>query len=109
MQRCTGVGTVYFTSDSSLHGTAGAFNSDSSSVFEALSSVLGTDDGRCCSLLLSSILGGVSGAVAEVLPLGLDDNLSLPIVSGAMFMALCRWHAEQCGDVQVKPIVEPEW
>lgn len=61
--------------------------------------IFGSDGDLCCSLSLSSVLGGVSGAVAEVLPFfRLDDNLSLPVVSGIIFLALFQWHAVQCGD-----------
>lgn len=110
IKKCTNVDASYFRRGDSLHGAADACNGDSSIVFGALGGVLRMDDGRCCSLLLSSFLGGVSGAVAEVLPLGLDDNLSLPVVSGAMFMVLHRWYAKLCGDVQeVNPIPEPGW
>ncbi|CAN0364138.1 unnamed protein product [Ectocarpus fasciculatus] len=35
-----------------------------------------------------AMLGGMSGAVGELLPLGVDDNLSMPIVSGLTFLAL---------------------
>lgn len=40
------------------------------------------------SLVLTAILGGLSGVVGEALPLGVDDNLSMPLVSGAIFLAL---------------------
>ncbi|CAM9865077.1 unnamed protein product, partial [Ectocarpus sp. 4 AP-2014] len=39
-------------------------------------------------LLWFTLLGGVSGAVGELLPLGVDDNLSMPLVSGLTFLAL---------------------
>lgn len=42
------------------------------------------------SLMLTAILGGLSGVVGEALPLGVDDNLSMPLVSGAIFLALQR-------------------
>lgn len=42
----------------------------------------------CCSLLVYSVLGGVCGAVGEFLPLGVDDNLSMPLVSGTIFLFL---------------------
>ncbi|CAM9982262.1 unnamed protein product [Scytosiphon promiscuus] len=45
--------------------------------------------GRPLSLLLwYSLLGGVSGAIGEILPLGVDDNLSMPIASGLIFSVL---------------------
>lgn len=49
-----------------------------------------------CSLLVSSVLGGMSGSLAEALPFPLDDNLSLPVVSGVMFLALRRWLVGDC-------------
>lgn len=36
--------------------------------------------------LLVAIVAGTCGAVGEVLPLGVDDNLSAPVASGTMFM-----------------------
>lgn len=55
----------------------------------------GSDDHYLClyssnSLFFSSILGGLSGALGELLPLRVDDNLSMPIVSGALFLILHR-------------------
>ncbi|CAM9183305.1 unnamed protein product, partial [Hapterophycus canaliculatus] len=48
-----------------------------------------SNPGRSLSLLLwYALLGGVSGAVGEFLPLGVDDNLSMPIASGVIFLAL---------------------
>ncbi len=40
-----------------------------------------------------ALLGGLSGALGEALPLGVDDNLSLPLVSGGIFQALSRYIA----------------
>eukprot|EP00752_Nemacystus_decipiens_P001848 g1781.t2 len=57
--------------------------------FSACAELSGTDDrGRFLLQLWYAWLGGVSGAVGELLPLGVDDNLSMPIVSGGMFLAL---------------------
>jgi dolichol kinase len=39
-------------------------------------------------LVIISLLGGMAGAIAEMLPLDLDDNFSIPIVSG-FFVWLC--------------------
>lgn len=36
-------------------------------------------------LLLSAVVGGLSATIAEALPLRTDDNLSLPLISGAFF------------------------
>ena len=44
------------------------------------------------TVLLMSMIGGLSGAIAELLPLKVDDNLSIPLVSGA-FMLLAFWCA----------------
>jgi dolichol kinase len=43
-------------------------------------------------ILLLTMLGGFSGCVAELLPLNIDDNFSIPVVSGAL-MALAFWCA----------------
>ena len=39
-------------------------------------------------LLVLSLLGGFAGAVAELLPLNIDDNFAIPVVSGGALMAL---------------------
>jgi len=44
-------------------------------------------------VLLLALLGGFCGAVAELLPLNVDDNFAIPVVSGAL-MALAFWCAE---------------
>lgn len=68
-------------------------SSDSSLIFGAfrISSRKG-----CCSLFVSSVLGGVSGCVAEVIPFPFDDNLYLPVVSGVLFLTLHQWHSGRC-------------
>lgn len=43
-------------------------------------------------LLLLSLLGGLAGSVAELLPLNIDDNFAIPVVSGGL-MALAFWSA----------------
>ena len=45
------------------------------------------------SVLLIALLGGFAGAVAELLPLNVDDNFAIPVVSGAL-MALAFWCAQ---------------
>ena len=45
-------------------------------------------------LILLSIIGGFCGSMAELLPLNVDDNFSIPVVSGAL-MALAFW----CGEI----------
>lgn len=44
-------------------------------------------------ILLLAMIGGFCGAVAELLPLNVDDNFSIPVVSGAL-MALAFWCAQ---------------
>ena len=44
-------------------------------------------------VLLLSFLGGFAGAVAELLPLNIDDNFAIPVLSGAL-MALAFWCAQ---------------
>jgi diacylglycerol kinase (CTP) len=41
-------------------------------------------DGGLAGLTITSVVIGIGGAVAEALDLGLDDNLTLPILSGAL-------------------------
>lgn len=43
-------------------------------------------------ILVLTVLGGFAGCVAELLPLNIDDNFSIPVVSGAL-MALAFWCA----------------
>lgn len=45
--------------------------------------ILGDSAGKL-GLLVTSAVFGVGGAVVEALDLGLDDNLTLPILSGAI-------------------------
>jgi hypothetical protein len=45
-------------------------------------------------ILLLSFLGGFAGSVAELLPLNVDDNFAIPVVSGAL-MAFAFW----CGSL----------
>lgn len=44
-------------------------------------------------VLLLSLLGGFAGSVAELLPLNVDDNFSIPVISG-LLMALAFWCAQ---------------
>ncbi|NUM89670.1 MAG: hypothetical protein HUU37_10730 [Bdellovibrionales bacterium] len=44
-------------------------------------------------ILVFAIIGGFAGSVAELLPLHIDDNFSIPVVSGAI-MALAFWAAD---------------
>lgn len=76
-----------------LHGSAGHDDSDSSG------SVVLEGFGACATrsqkksdmyLLIYAVMGGISGAIGEFLPLGVDDNLSMPLVSGAVFLALSQ-------------------
>jgi len=43
-------------------------------------------------ILLLSLLGGFAGSLAELLPLNIDDNFAIPVVSGAL-MVLAFWCA----------------
>jgi dolichol kinase len=47
-------------------------------------------------ILLLSFLGGFAGAVAELLPLNVDDNFAIPVVSG-LLMAFAFW----CGGLPI--------
>lgn len=42
--------------------------------------------------LLLSLLGGFSGALAELLPVNIDDNFAIPVISGT-FMLVAFWAA----------------
>jgi dolichol kinase len=42
--------------------------------------------------LLLTLIGGFSGAIAELLPLNIDDNFAIPVVSG-LIMTLAFWAA----------------
>ncbi len=44
-------------------------------------------------ILLISMIGGFCGAVSELLPLNIDDNFAIPVVSGAL-MTLALWSAQ---------------
>ncbi|ORX41212.1 hypothetical protein BD324DRAFT_575234 [Kockovaella imperatae] len=44
-------------------------------------------DGTWPGLLSTAVIVGIGGAIAEAMDLGLDDNLTLPIISGAMAWA----------------------
>jgi dolichol kinase len=44
-------------------------------------------------LLILTLLGGFAGAVSELLPLNIDDNFAIPVVSGAL-MSLALWSAQ---------------
>lgn len=44
-------------------------------------------------VLVLSLLGGFAGAVSELLPLNVDDNFAIPVISGAL-MTLALWTAQ---------------
>lgn len=50
-------------------------------------------------VLVLSLLGGFAGSVAELLPLNVDDNFAIPVVSGAL-MALAFW----CAQLPMSPV-----
>eukprot|EP00903_Cladosiphon_okamuranus_P008059 g7773.t1 len=57
--------------------------------FSACAELSGSDShGRFSLQLWYALLGGLSGAVGEFLPLGVDDNLSMPVVAGVVFLTL---------------------
>ncbi len=47
-------------------------------------------------IVILSIIGGLAGAIAELLPLNIDDNFSIPVVSGGI-ISLTFW----CGGIVV--------
>lgn len=67
----------------SFHGTMAAFIA--CAVITAL--ILHSTGLHGVSLLRLTLLGGFAGAVAELLPLNVDDNLSIPVVSGFIMWA----------------------
>ena len=73
----------------SLQGTLGGFFVCAL----ATAAYLGWQDLPKETLLLLSLLGGFSGAVSELLPLNVDDNFAIPVLSGAL-MALAFWCAD---------------
>lgn len=82
-------------SDSGESGSDSDDGSNRSAIFGAFSACAATSssvsDSRSrplLQLLWYGLLGGVSGAVGEALPLGIDDNLSMPILSGVVFLTL---------------------
>lgn len=73
----------------SLQGTMGGFFVCALVTFLYLNFVgLGTD-----KLAVLVLIGGFAGAVAELLPLNVDDNFSIPVVSGAIIY-LAFWMAQ---------------
>jgi dolichol kinase len=47
-------------------------------------------------VVLLALIGGFAGSVAELLPLNIDDNFAIPVVSGAL-MAIAFWCAQLPG------------
>jgi dolichol kinase len=72
----------------SLQGTLGGF----CVCFVVTVAYLGWQGQAGDRLLLMALLGGFAGCVAELLPLNVDDNFAIPVVSGAL-MALAFWCA----------------
>ncbi|MCO5143674.1 MAG: SEC59/DGK1/VTE5 family protein [Oligoflexia bacterium] len=70
----------------SLQGTLGGFTV----CFFATLVYLYFQDFPREKLLLISLIGGFSGSLAELLPLNIDDNFSIPVVSGFL-MILAFW------------------
>jgi dolichol kinase len=73
----------------SLQGTLGGF----SVCFLATLAYLFWQGFPSEKILVISLLGGVAGSVAELLPLNIDDNFAIPVLSGAL-MALVFWCAQ---------------
>lgn len=73
----------------SLQGTMGGFLMCALATFVYLH----TQHFHGGRVLLLALLGGFAGAMAELLPLNIDDNFAIPVVSGAL-MALAFWCAE---------------
>lgn len=72
----------------SLQGTLGGFLV----CFAVTAVYLFTQDFPREKILVLTMLGGFAGCVAELLPLNIDDNFSIPVISGAL-MALALWCA----------------
>ena len=73
----------------SLQGTLGGFVVCSIATFVYLY-WQGFPSGK---ILLLSLLGGFAGAISELLPLNVDDNFAIPVVSGAL-MYFALWGAQ---------------
>ena len=73
----------------SLQGTVGGFVVCAVATFAYLR-WQGFPPGK---VLLLALLGGFAGAISELLPLNVDDNFAIPVVSGAL-MALALWSAQ---------------
>lgn len=78
----------------SLQGTLGGFTVCAFATFAYL---LWQDSPRPL-LVVFSLLGGFAGSLAELLPLNIDDNFAIPVISGAL-MALAFW----CAQVPMAP------
>lgn len=73
----------------SLQGTLGGFTV----CFLSTLAYLYWQDFPQGKILVLALLGGVAGSVAELLPLNIDDNFAIPVLSGAL-MALALWCAQ---------------
>ncbi len=73
----------------SLQGTLGGFVVCAVATFAYLH-WQGFPQGK---LLLLALLGGFAGAMSELLPLNIDDNFAIPVVSGAL-LTLAFWSAQ---------------
>ncbi len=72
----------------SLQGTLGGFVACMTVTWIYLFST-GLGEGR---QVLLAMIGGVSGAIAELLPLNIDDNFTIPLISGSITY-LAFWSA----------------
>ncbi|CAM9269810.1 unnamed protein product [Discosporangium mesarthrocarpum] len=70
----------------SIAGLMAAFVACTLASLSLFLSLLGP--GQRGPVIILAGMGGVSGALGEALPLGMDDNFSMPVVSGLLFLML---------------------
>lgn len=73
----------------SLQGTLGGF----AVCFIVTFGYMYWQDMEANKIFVLSLLGGFAGSVAELLPLNVDDNFAIPVVSGAL-MVVAFWCAQ---------------
>lgn len=79
----------------SLQGTLGGFMVCAIATY----AYLAWQDTPRSLLLVFALLGGFAGSLAELLPLNVDDNFAIPVISGAL-MILAFW----CAQVAMSPL-----
>lgn len=80
----------------SLQGTLGGFTI---CAIVTCAYLISQEDSPRSLLLVFSLLGGFAGSLAELLPLNVDDNLAIPVISGCL-MAVAFW----CAQVPMAPL-----